>query len=142
MLQLGRTYTIPYLFTPRQSLSHDVGTLIALVIFGSFHLLAWGFTFPSAVERLTWQIASVAITVIPAVILVVMALLLLGVSGRIRSVSGEGILLWFSLYPMIFVSALFGLGRIFLIVEAFRSLYFLPPSAYVAAGSSNVPSIR
>ncbi|KAH8654843.1 hypothetical protein BGZ61DRAFT_594643, partial [Ilyonectria robusta] len=132
MFQLGRTYTIPYLFTPRHSLGHDVGTLIALVIFGSFHLLAWGFPFPSAVERLIWQIASVAITVIPAAILVVMALLLLGVSGPIRSVSGEGTLLWFSLYPMILVSALFGLGRMFLIVEAFRSLYFLPPSTYIA----------
>ncbi|KAJ5151147.1 uncharacterized protein N7482_010399 [Penicillium canariense] len=141
MLHFGRTHTIPYLFTPRQSISHDVGTLIALVVFGSFHLVAWRFSFPSDTERLLWQIASLAITVIPAVILVVMALLLLQVSGKTRSGSGEKTLLWFSLYPMILVSALFTLVRLFLIVEAFRSLYFLPPSAYIATRSSNIPGI-
>lgn len=50
MLHFGRTHTIPYLFTPRQSISHDAGTLIALVVFGSFHLVAWRFSFPSDAE--------------------------------------------------------------------------------------------
>lgn len=60
---------------------------------------------------------------------------------KTRSGSGEKTLLWFRLYPMILVSALFTLIRLFLIVEAFRSLYFLPPSAYIATSSSNIPDI-
>jgi hypothetical protein len=51
-------------------------------------------------------------------------------------------------FEMKFVSAYmmflyFGyvVARLFMIVETFRTLFFLPPSAYIATWASNVPHI-
>jgi hypothetical protein len=53
-----------------------------------------------------------------------------------------------SLLTIFFVSVIgilicFGyvLARLFMIVETFRALFFLPPSAYIATWASNVPHI-
>lgn len=134
------SYTIPYMCTPHDSVNNDVGTLLGLAIFGAFHLIAWEFTFPTAGERLAWQIASIATAVIPLLILAVMVLLMRLSSDRKRPGFWDRKLQILSVWPMAAVSFIFGSIRMFLMVETFRSLYFLPPDGYIATGSTNIPS--
>lgn len=136
----GKSHTISYLWTPGNSQSHDVRTLIGFVVFGALHLATWHFVFPTVAEREAWVIASLMITIVPALILVVMAFLLRLVSDWANmSDSWYGLLLFFSLWPMTLASGVFVLARVLLIVEAFRSLYFAPPGVYVDTDFGNFP---
>lgn len=134
------SYTIPYMCTPHDSANHDVGTLLGLAIFGAFHLIAWAFAFPTAGERLAWQIASIATAVIPLLILAVMVLVMRLTSDRRRPDYWERKLQFLSVWPMAAISFIFVSIRMFMMVETFRSLYFLPPDGYIATGSANMPS--
>lgn len=134
------SYTIPYMCTPHDSANHDVGTLLGLAIFGAFHLIAWAFAFPTAAERLAWQIASIATAVIPLLILAVMVLVMRLSSDRRRPEIWDMRLRFLSVWPMAAISFIFVSIRIFMVVETFRSLYFLPPDGYIATGSANMPS--
>lgn len=134
------SYTIPYMCTPHDSANHDVGTLLGLAIFGAFHLIAWAFAFPTAGERLAWQIASIATAVIPLLILAVMVLVMRLTSDRRRPDFWERKLQFLSVWPMAAISFIFVSIRMFMMVETFRSLYFLPPDGYIATGSANMPS--
>lgn len=136
------SYTIPYMCTPHDSANHDVGTLLGLSIFGAFHLIAWAFAFPTAGERLAWRIASIATAVIPLLILAVMVLVMRLSSDQRRPDFWERKLRCLSVWPMAATSFVFVSIRIFMMVETFRSLYFLPPDGYIATGSDNMPSYR
>ncbi|KAK7714327.1 hypothetical protein SLS64_004427 [Diaporthe eres] len=134
------SYTIPYMCTPHDSANHDVGTLLGLAIFGAFHLIAWAFAFPTPGERLAWRIASIATAVIPLLILAVMVSVMRLTSDRRRPDFWERKLQFLSVWPMVAISFIFVSIRLFMMVETFRSLYFLPPDGYVATGSANMPS--
>ncbi|KAI7787136.1 hypothetical protein LA080_001229 [Diaporthe eres] len=126
--------------TPHDSANHDVGTLLGLAIFGAFHLIAWAFAFPTAGERLAWRIASIATAVIPLLILAVMVSVMRLTSDRRRPHFWERKLQFLSVWPMAAISFIFVSIRLFMMVETFRSLYFLPPDGYIATGSANMPS--
>lgn len=134
------SYTIPYMCTPYDSAYHDVGTLLGLAIFGAFHLIAWAFAFPTAGERLAWRIASIATAVIPLLILAVMVLVMRLSSDRGRPEIWDKRLRFLSVWPMAATSLIFVSIRMFMMVETFRSLYFLPPDGYIATDSVNMPS--
>jgi hypothetical protein len=42
---------------------HAAGTMGGLCVFGSIHLVAWNFSFPTATEQLLWRIAAASIAV-------------------------------------------------------------------------------
>lgn len=136
------TYSIPFLYSPYDLMYHDIGIILGTVVFGAFHLLAWGLTFPTDIEQLLWRITSLTITVIPLVTLAIIAPLLFLVLGQKRSSE-----LWsttlqvLSVWPMIATAFPFGAARIFLIVETFRALYFLPKDGYVATWTNSIPAI-
>jgi len=125
-------------FDADSSTSSDFwGLLIGSVIFGSIHLAAWNFMFPTSIERTIWRIASIFCT---------SGLLVLYGCVLILSVLEDFEILTFSTGGFIAVLSMlfcFGyiLARLFMIVETFRTLFFLPPSAYIATWASNVPHI-
>lgn len=136
------TYSIPFLYSPYDLMYHDIGTILGTVVFGATHLLAWGLKFPTDIEQLLWRITSLTITVIPLVTLAIVAPLLFLVLGQKRSSE-----LWsttlqvLSVWPMIAAAFPFGAARMFLIVETFRALYFLPKDGYVATWTNSIPAI-
>ena len=110
------------------------GITIGSILFGALHIAAWNFIFPSRVEQITWWITSlyctgVFFTYILFLLLIFCGVLLFDMSERSLMI---GIVLGISLYV---------LARLFLIVEIFRTLCFLPPDAYVATWASNIPHI-
>ncbi|KAI0132460.1 hypothetical protein BJ170DRAFT_592415 [Xylariales sp. AK1849] len=107
------------------------------LIFGGIHLFAWDFSFPSAVEQLLWRICSLITAVNPLIIAVAVALIF----KTFQRLGGFS--LW--MLPVLVLTALLYpmlvLARVFLLVEAFRSLYFLPPDAYLGTWVVNAPHI-
>jgi hypothetical protein len=88
---------------------------------------AWNFTFPSRAEQIVWWATSLWCTCLFFII----GLLLLA----LQRVTDNDALVEFPLL------VLYTLARLFLMVEIFRSLCFLPPDAYVATWASNIPHI-
>ncbi|KAE8451037.1 hypothetical protein EG329_004709 [Mollisiaceae sp. DMI_Dod_QoI] len=125
----------------KRGFSYGGGMVLASIIFGSLHCIAWNFSFPRDVERLLWRLASIfTIAFPPFYVLFSVGFALL--TGR-STAKGDGskpqreagfvfntvrgfIILAIS-FPL-FIGYL--LARIYVIVEIFRSLFFLPPEAF------------
>jgi hypothetical protein len=119
---------------PSSSLDYR-GVMFGLVIFGAIHLVAWNFQFPSAVEQLLWRISSLAVVCLPLALLASESLLAMEFE---RLPPLMIIIIIFLVYFFVFF---FCLARIFLLVEAFRSTYYLPPSSYIATWANNMPHL-
>jgi hypothetical protein len=96
-------------------------------LFGGIHIAAWNFTFPTKVELILWRVASIYCTVFLGLFIVLSALL-----------SGFE---WFRIQMKKLVSSLYVLARVFMIVEMFRTLCFLPPDAYISTWATNIPHL-
>ena len=42
---------------------------------------------------------------------------------------------------VILITGMYAVARLFILVEAFRTLYFLPPAAFISSWASNLPHI-
>lgn len=108
--------------------SYDVMncTLISMaILFGGIHLFAWDYKFPTEMEQLLWRIAALFTMFLPVVWVVVVQLeSLLPLADWVKDFMGK--VRWVTL------ATPYVLARLFIIVEGFRSLYFLPTDAYVA----------
>lgn len=110
------------------------------MVFGSLNLAAWNCSFPSPTEKWLWRGAALVTTVwpiIPGVIGWVLGLLKRRFGsghfsrGRIRH-------FWQLLaLPALLIPLL--CARLYILVEAYRSLYYLPPESYITTWTSNVP---
>jgi hypothetical protein len=114
------------------------GLFLGSTVFGAMHLAAWNFVFPTPVESLLWKIAAVLCTTMGLVFGVVLGTLFgfNDSSGAIYS-----IVLVITLSILMVVPLSYVVCRLFLVVETFRCLCFLPPSAYIATWATNVPHI-
>lgn len=108
-------------------------------------MLAWNFQFPSEVERWLWRVFSLITTVLPLLVALSVASLCLGLfyvselfsSGSLLDrVISFFLLLIFLLGGLVYVAA-----RLLLLVESFRSVYFLPPDVFVATRVGNIPHV-
>jgi hypothetical protein len=97
-------------------------------VFGGIHVAAWNFTFPSKVELILWRVASIYCTVFFGLFILQLVLLL----DRWE---------WFPAPMEKLVSSLYVLARVFMIVEMFRTLCFLPPDAYTSTWATNIPHL-
>lgn len=117
----------------------------AVVIFGSPHFIAWNAEFPSPVEKILWRASTIAtVTVFPALMWPVAIRLLSKMFGldrlqrRLDQPSGRfirviGVLAIGVFWPM-FIAA-----RIFIVVEALRSLAHQPSEAFRSTWGANIP---
>lgn len=116
----------------------------AVIVFGAAHCIAWGFEFPTATEQVLWQASSV-VTIIAPVAVVLEHMGSRWVRGRLGA--GDKNPPSFPLHMFVShivswsVLLLYGAARIYVFVEAFRSLAFLPTAAYVTSWPSALPHI-
>jgi hypothetical protein len=102
------------------------------VLFSGIHIGAWNFDFPSNIELIFWRRASVYATAFMPMLLP----LVLGedVVSPNHNIKFRGVY-----FP--FLTILYTLSRLFLLVEGFRTLCFLPPDTYVFTWVTNVPLV-
>ena len=122
---------IPNDWDPSDASYNTVGTLLASVVFGGIHIAAWGFLFPTAIEQIFWRAASLWCT---CIFLVVCGLSVLG-----NTVLGNNERLLIAIVQLVF--GLYVLARLYLVVEIFRCLCFLPPDAYISTWATNFPHV-
>ncbi|KAF8969325.1 hypothetical protein BDZ97DRAFT_236349 [Flammula alnicola] len=94
------------------------------ILFGSMHLIAWSFNFPSRTEQLLWRISALIITAEPA------CLALASLVGTYVELDKLEWVRWPVSIPAAIGMPLYVIARIFLLTEAFLSLRALPQAAY------------
>jgi hypothetical protein len=120
-----------------------VGFVLSSTAFGAIHFAAVKSTFPSHIEWVLWYMASGICTGLSLLVISAMAVSVLyeriynGLSGNF----GEHGSFVFGLAIACCVVPLYIIARLFLLVELFRCLFFLPPSAFVATWVSSVPHV-
>lgn len=106
------------------------GLLIGSIIFGNIHITAWNFAFATSTERMIWRVTSIYCTTSGALVFYMLGFF----PGGLLQI----------IFDRVIQLICFGyvVARLFMIVETFRTLFFLPPSAYIATwASSNVPHV-
>ena len=116
----------------------DVGFMLGAVVFGACHCIAWDFEFPTAIERIIWIVASLVTTAImPLFYLSWWSLEWVAETYEWKESSRLMATRALSIPPYV----LYALCRIYIMVELFRSLAYLPPDAFVSTWSASVPHI-
>jgi hypothetical protein len=116
------------------------GFWIGSVVFGAIHITAWNFAFPTSTERVIWRLASIYCT--SSVFLIMLNILCAGILEDHGILTPGDILDYTFLRATQLICFGYVVARLFMIVETFRTLCFLPPSAYIATwASSNVPHV-
>ncbi|KAL6814652.1 hypothetical protein V8C40DRAFT_107654 [Trichoderma camerunense] len=107
---------------------------IGAAVFGGIHVAAWNFAFPSAVELTLWRCTSVYTAAAPLCTIVLISIYN---ELNLNEIFGE------SLSTILFVAStsFYVLARLFIVVEMFRTLCFLPPGSYVSAWTSGIPHV-
>lgn len=110
----------------------------ASMLFGAIHIAGWNFFFPTQVEKTLWRCASVYTTALSIVVLVDVLLGELAVfmfSGLLR----EDIIPSFETGASTFISVLYILARLLILVQTFRLLVYLPVDAFLSTWTANIP---
>ncbi|EJT69314.1 hypothetical protein GGTG_12933 [Gaeumannomyces tritici R3-111a-1] len=102
------------------------------LLFGGIHLAAWGFAFPTLLERKLWQASALVTVSTPMFDFLIMWLEI----GYIESTWAGGTI---SVGITVVSILVYAAARLFTLVESFRSLYFLPPTAYQTTWTKNAP---
>jgi hypothetical protein len=111
-----------------------VGVSIGGIIFGAIHIAAWNLSFPTLIEQTLWRTASIMTTTLPGVMY--LCLLLQQFFLPPFSLPLNLIKIW-----NIFFGALYVIARAFLLVEIFRTLFYLLEDAYVTTWAASVPHV-
>ncbi|PYI24464.1 hypothetical protein BO99DRAFT_455430 [Aspergillus violaceofuscus CBS 115571] len=127
---------LEFLLSPeqgRQKLHALLMVLFGGLSFGSIHLLAWNFPFPSAFEQTLWRTTALYCTLTPLFVCVPHLSVYLSTlfirDGRERlDAVGDSAVMLISCLPVDFILAsLYCLARLCLLVEMFRTLAYQPP---------------
>lgn len=111
----------------------DDGFVLGGVIFGALHCAAWNSPFPNTTEQLLWKISGVVSAgVLPLYYVISIC--------RRDLVSAKASRYAFRTAEMLCVVA-YLLARLYLLVEMFRTVAFLPPKAFTATWASNIPHV-
>ncbi len=116
-----------------------VGCGSGAILFGSLHCLAWDFTFPTSIERLLWRISAILTNGLPILAMITNLIFWKVVApamDRRHKVGLPGVIAY---YVRIAFSVPYIFARLYVLVEVFRALAFLPPPAFRATWSSNLP---
>jgi hypothetical protein len=110
-----------------------VGVAIGGVIFGGIHLATWNSTFPTTLEQIPWRVASLLSTALLPVMYVV---LFLDTYFLRLTIPRPFIKSWNIGFGSAYVVA-----RAFLLVEIFRTLFYLAPDTYLTTWVGNAPHV-
>lgn len=107
-------------------------------LFGGIHAIAWNFPFPSTIELIFWRCASIytAAALICSFLLISLAVWIEESGPRLI----RFLYLIFGILGLISVT-LYPIARLFIIVEMFRTLYFLPPGSFISTWATSVPHV-
>ncbi|KAF2496196.1 hypothetical protein BU16DRAFT_509060 [Lophium mytilinum] len=111
------------------------GIALGSVLFGCLHLIAWDLTFPHEGERIVWITSAAFTTALPFVPMILPVINWafsrdMQIESRISAKILGG-----------FLGLAYMFARLYLLVEAFRTLAFLSPGVYSATWTSDVPHI-
>ncbi|OTA54005.1 hypothetical protein K449DRAFT_203856 [Hypoxylon sp. EC38] len=113
------------------------GFILAGMVFGTIHCAAWNSDFPTPIEQMLWRISSI-FTAILLPIYYVSALVYTKIGyfprSRILDLVARAM-------ASIIIPVPYCLARLYLMVEVFRSLCFLPPSGFLTTWSSEIPHV-
>lgn len=110
---------------------------IAATVFGAVHVAGWNFEFPTRVEQIIWRCASVYILALPLMIVILFyagrflfCKTLRFDEERVHSLFSHGgtVLSWVYL-----------LARMCVLVDTVRNFFYLPPGAFIATWTVNIP---
>jgi hypothetical protein len=119
-----------------------MGMTLGSLAFGGIHLAAWNFEFPTKIEQILWRIAALWCTCIGLIMILCIWMLIMVLLGLECGEEIEGIWLRRMLDAgLVVLGSLYVAARLYLVVEMFRTLCFLPPDAYVATWAVNVPHV-
>ncbi len=114
-------------------------------LFGGIHFAGLNSTFPSDMERTMWRVASAVCT---GIIVIYISAIVIAVLcwAFLKCVMSWIVDLDFVPYFIpkainYFTLGLYIIAHLFLIMELFRCLFFLPPSAFVATWVSSIPHV-
>jgi hypothetical protein len=115
-----------------------VATALGAVLFCGIHVAAWNFTFPTRTEAILWRCASIYATAfmpIVAVLAIIVDLIeaISSSLGFLEDLRARAVI------PLL--SILYLVARLFLLVEVFRTLCFLPHRAYLSTWATNIPHV-
>ncbi|KAL7945796.1 hypothetical protein V8C42DRAFT_321593 [Trichoderma barbatum] len=123
-----------------------VAGMIGASLFGGIHVVAWNFAFPTNVELIFWRCASIYTAAAPLGILLISQLISSIDDAFEKGEESKYFPTWIMdfagtvmLISFLFVLFLYVIARLFIIVEMFRTLCFLPPGSYVSTWTSNIP---
>jgi hypothetical protein len=105
------------------------------VLFGAIHCVAWNFPFPSEIERILWHISAI-VTALAYPLVVGFLWLLVKLEEEFELQFDRAEWAGGALLGIAFV-----ISRLFICVEVIRSLAFLPPGAFQASWTQNIPHI-
>jgi len=117
-----------------------LGALANATCFGVIHCTAWNCDFPTQVEKTLWRVISIATAVWPWIVHWYIGHnrrnpfirdLLARIPSQFLTVEAD----------IEFGLGLYAILRAFVAVEIIRSLFYLPPGAYVATSLSNFPHL-
>jgi hypothetical protein len=110
------------------------------VLLGGLHCLAWNFDFPTSQESLGWKICSVLTTAIPLMSALPLALWIFMMPTWLDFVDDKTHLLYcLGMFNGTVLLVPYIVARLFLLVETFRSVFFLSPEAFVETWSASFP---
>ncbi|KIW22287.1 uncharacterized protein PV07_12188 [Cladophialophora immunda] len=106
-----------------------LSSILSITAFGGIHLFAWGLEFPTSVEQLLWRMSALTVAIAPTIsaLLVLLESVLLQRTDKM------------SRWSVAVLAPLYLASRVYIMVESFRSLYFLPPQAFVSTWATNAP---
>jgi len=119
-----------------------IGCAFGGMLFGAIHCLAWDFPFPKTIESILWRVSSVLTTALP-----LLTLLYFKSARYVRYILKK--FLWrykegaarnaFDILVIGLFITPYVLARMFLLVEIFRSLFYLPTEAFQDTWSGSFP---
>lgn len=118
----------------RSQMAYTMGMAAGGALFGAVHTAGWNLGFPTPTEQLIWHACSIVVTVSLPISLLPYAVFMVD-TDSILPIGPTFIQAWGLVFGIVYL-----LARLFLLVESFRTLGFLPPSAYTATWVSNLPS--
>jgi hypothetical protein len=111
---------------------------LGAVLFCGIHVAAWNFTFPTRTEAIFWRCASIYATAFMPIVAVLAIIVerLEAISSSLRFLEDIRARAVIPLLSIIYLVA-----RLFLLVEVFRTLCFLPHRAYLSTWATNIPHV-